>query len=180
MLLFASPAIGMLIKAPSNEGFSELYLLGPNHLLQDIPFNIKKGEIYSVFLGIKNNMAASSYYTCIIKFGDEHIIFPNKTENAPSNLPSLYEYKVMLSNKEQWEAPLNFKINNFTFTGNTSSVSSVNINGLDFFIDKQSNWDSDKKCFIYYLVIELWFFDFQTQKTTFHNRSLQLVLNITG
>ena len=31
VLLFASPTIGLLVKPPSGQHFSELYVLGPNH-----------------------------------------------------------------------------------------------------------------------------------------------------
>jgi uncharacterized membrane protein len=180
MLLFALPAIGRLIKPPQTEGFSELYILGPNRLLEDIPFNIKTGEEYSIYLGVRNRLGTSAYYTCIVKLGDENIVFPNNTLGTPSTLPALYEYKFIISSGEAWEAPLSFQANNFTVTENTSALSSITLNGLEFPINKQSLWNSNKTGFIYYIVIELWFFDQEMHTTNYHNRSVHLMLNVTA
>jgi uncharacterized membrane protein len=43
VLLIATPALGDFIRLPGEEQFSELYLLGPNHMGENYPFNIAVG-----------------------------------------------------------------------------------------------------------------------------------------
>jgi hypothetical protein len=179
MLLFASPTISLLITPPSEGGLSELYILGSSHLLQDYPFNIKTGLTYSVYLGVRNFMGASNYYTCMVKFGNETYALPNSTVGTPSFLPPLYKYEHFISNGETWEVPLTFQVNGLTFSDKTSILSSITINGLEFPINKSSMWNSNKTGYYYFLTIELWIFNPDLQVTQYHNRSVHLLLNMT-
>ena len=109
VLLFASPTIGLLIRVPAGKEFSELYLLGPDHTFESLPFNIVANETYFTYLGVGNNMGSSCYYTCFVKMGNELQLLPNATLGTASPLPALYEYDLFVSDGGTWEAPFNFK-----------------------------------------------------------------------
>ena len=159
ILLFTAPTIGFLVKPPAGEQFSELYILGPNHMLKDIPFIVKTGVTYSVYLGIGNQMGFSSYYTCFVKLRNETESFPNATLGEPSSLPALYQYNSFIQTGENWETSLTFQVNKLTITNGASHLSSITINGIDFSVDKESTLNSDKTGYYYSLFVELWIFN---------------------
>ena len=178
-MLFASPTIGLLVKAPAGETFSELYILGPNHVIENIPFNIKADVKYSVYLGVGNHMGSSSYYTCFVKLRNEAEVLPNSTLGTPSPLPALYEYNAFIEDGQTWEAPLTFQVNKLTFSDGRSQLLSIIINGIEFTVNKTSAWNSDKTGYYYSLFVELWIFNSTSGISQFHNRSVHLSLNMT-
>lgn len=180
ILLFASPTIGLLIEPSVGEQFSELYILGPNRMLEDIPFNIKTGIEYSVYLGVGNHMGSPSYYTCNVKLQNETDPLPNPKLGTPSPFPTLYEYKPFIKNGQTWEAPLTFQVNEIAFADNTSKISSITINGMDLNVNKASVWNSNKTGYYYRLFVELWIFNSTSEVSQFHNRFVHLTLNMTG
>src|SRR5665647_1249768 len=150
ILLFASPTIAPLIKPPpSEQHFSELYVLGPNHVLKDIPFNIKAGVTYSVYLGVVNQMGSSNYYTSYVKLGNETQLLPNSTTTTPSLIPGLYEYKSFIKDGATWEVPLTFQVNQLSFHNNISQLDGVTINGIEFPVKQTSIWNADKTGYYY-------------------------------
>jgi hypothetical protein len=168
-----------LIKPPVGQQFSELYIFGPNHTLGDIPFNIKAGVTYSVYLGVGNQMGSSSYYTCFVKLRNETEVFPNSTLGTPSILPVLYEYNSFIKDGERWEVQLTFQVNELTFFDGVSQISSITLNGLDFTVNKVSEWNSNKTGYYYNLFVELWKFNPASGISQFHNRYVGLWLNMT-
>ena len=179
VLLICTPAIIGAISPPGSEQFSELYILGSNHMLDGIPFNVKAGVTYSVYLGVGNQMGLSSYYTCFVKLRNETEPLPNITLGTPSPLPSLFEYKSILSEGETWEVPLTFQVNKLTFVNGMSHLSSIVINGMEFSVSKESAWNSDKAGYYYSLFVELWVFNSTSGINQYHNRSVHLTLNMT-
>jgi hypothetical protein len=177
-LLFATPTISFLVKPPAGQQFSQLYVLGPNHLLKDIPFNIKAGVTYSVYLGVGNQMGSSSYYTLFVKFRNENELLPNATLGVPSPLSALYEYNSFIKNGETWETSLTFQFNGLAFHGATSYVSSITINGIDFSVNKESAWNSGKAGYYYSIFVELWIFNSTSSTSQYHNRYVNLELNM--
>ena len=81
-LLIASPAIAGAIRLPEGEQFSELYLLGPNRMAENYPYNIAIGQNYSVYINVGNQLGSSAYYVIYVKFG-----MPNRpiTKRNPRN-----------------------------------------------------------------------------------------------
>lgn len=60
VLVAAAPTLGLVVPFPrSGEGFSEFWLLGPNHMAEDYPFEIAVNEEYRVFVGVGNHMGDS-------------------------------------------------------------------------------------------------------------------------
>jgi len=179
ILLFASPTIVLLIKLPGGQEFSEIYLLGPNRTLANLPFNIKSGASYLIYLGVGNNMGSSGYYKCFIKIGNETDSLPNTALGVASAQPPLYEYNIFISDGARWEAPLTFQVNRLDFASATSQIFDIDINGIDFPVNKTSAWDSSKTGYYYNLVVELWTFNSTSKIFQFNNRFVSLKLNMT-
>jgi uncharacterized membrane protein len=66
-LIILSPTLALVIRLPSGESFSELWILGSGHLAEDYPFNVLEGQAYKVYLGIGNHMGDLEYYSVYVK-----------------------------------------------------------------------------------------------------------------
>jgi hypothetical protein len=179
-LLFASPTIGLLIKSSSGEQFSELYILGPNHTLEYIPFNIKENVAYTVYLGVGNHMGSSAYYTCYVKLRNISEPLPNATLGTPSPLPVLFEFTTFLKEEQTWETPLTFKVNSVSFSSNAFLIKSITINEQEFAVNKPATWSVESSGYYYDLFIELWAYNPSMETVQYHNRFVQLYVNVTG
>lgn len=179
VLLFASPTIALLLKLPPDQEFSEIYLLGPDHTLGTIPFNITAGVPYLIYLGVGNYLGSSNYYRCLVKTGNETESLPNVTNGTSSMLPSLYEYNTFIDNGATWETPLTFQVKGFNFANEASQLSEININGIDYSVNKTSVWDSSEVGYYYNLIVELWSFNSTMGILQFDNRYVSLELNVT-
>jgi hypothetical protein len=179
VLLFALPTIALLVKPPVGQEFSELYILGPSHTFDYIPFNIKANVTYLVYLGVVNNVGSTCYYTCFVRIGNETEPLPNATLGTASSLPALYEYKSFVSDGATWEAPLTFQVNNLAFTSDECQLSGITINGVDYPISIASAWDSNATGFYYNLFVELWIYNSTLGITQYNNRYVSLFLNMT-
>jgi uncharacterized membrane protein len=178
-LLFASPTINLLIKPPANQEFSELYILGSNHTFDNIPFNIKADVTYSVYLGVINHQGSACYYTSLVKIGNENGFLPNATLGIPSSMPTRYEYKLFLDDGVTWEKPLTFRVNELTFVDGQSQLSIITVNGVELSVNQTSTWNSNKAGYYYNLFVELWIFNSTLGTSQYHNRYVDLVLNMT-
>ena len=68
-LVAVSPMLGVILPfGRGSERFSEFWLLGPDHMAEGYPFNVRAGEEYSVFVGVGNHMGSSEYYKVCVKF----------------------------------------------------------------------------------------------------------------
>ena len=179
-LVIGSPALALVLPSQAGEKFSELYILGPNRLAEDLPFNVKAGENYKVYLGIGNHMGSSAYYALYVKLRSQTEPLPNSTDGTPSPLSALYEYRILLRDGEVWEAPFNFSLSNFFFSGNSCSIYYFSINGETLNISKTALWDSGNKGYFFELFFELWIYDPQSEVFSFHNRFTGIWLNMTA
>jgi len=179
VLLFASPTLSFLVKSPASQEFSELYILGPNHTFENFPFNIKSDVTYSVYLGVVNHMGSSCYYTCFVKIGNESGLLPNATLGTPSPLPARYEYNSFISDGTTWEVPLSFRVSELTLTDETSHLFKININGNVFSVNQTSAWNTAKAGYYYNLLVELWIFNSTFGVSQYHERFVDLALNMT-
>ena len=180
VLLFASPTLGLVLRLPGGEKFSELWVLGPGHMAEDYPFNVKAGEDYLVYVGVGNHMGSSAYYVVYVKFRNQSEPLPNATAGMPSPLPPLYEYRAFIENDESWEHPLNFSFSNVSFNENGCLVGNLTVNDVVFNVDKVAGWDAENSGFYYQLFIELWIYNVEPAAFEFHNRFVGLWLNMTG
>jgi uncharacterized membrane protein len=179
VLLIASPALSGVIRLPGGEQFSELYLLGPNHMAENYPFNIVAGQNYSVYVGVGNQLGSSAYYVLYVKFGNETDQMPNATLGAPSILQPLYEYRFSIQDSVNWESLLTFSVSNAAISGNNSQINTLQINGVAFNVDKPAMWDSNSTTFKYQLLFELWLYNSQSSAISFNDRFVDLQLNLT-
>jgi hypothetical protein len=195
MLLAASPALSLVMSIPSyNERFSEFWLLGPDHITEDYPFNVSVGESHSVFVCVANQMGNSQYYRVYVKFGNVTELNLHSSESSP--LPKIYEFGVFVSDKEVWEAPVTFGFQNVSILeevmsadnatvkkpieNSVLSVKEVMVNGVVFPVDASTSWDSEKDGFYFRLSFELWRYDFASENFRFYDRVVGLRLNMTG
>ncbi len=177
-MLFTAPLFTQYIHLPEHDTFSELYLLGPEHTLENIPFDVKTGVNYSFYLGIGNFLGSSNYYTYIVKLGNSSGPLPNTVIGTSSALQKLYENNLFVINGKTEELPLTFKINKIDFNGDESKISSITINGYEVNPNIKSTLDSNRGGYYYILLIELWVFNPELGLSEFHNRYVHLILNI--
>jgi uncharacterized membrane protein len=179
VLLITTPALYSAIHLPGGDQFSELYLLGPNQMTENYPSNIAIGQNYSVYVGVENHLGASAYYVLYVKFGNQTDPLPNETLGTPSSLPPLYEYRFSIQNSLNWESLLTFSVSNASISGNNSQINTLQINGVDFNVEKPAMWDSNTTTFTYRLFFELWRYNNQSSSIQFDNRFVDLQLNLT-
>ena len=177
--MLASPSIALFAKLPNSEPFSYIYLLGPNHTTQNIPFNIYSRTKYSIYVGVGNQMSSSEYYICYVKLGNEDGPLPDVTLGTPSPLPILFEYRSFIENGQTWEAPLTFQIDNLNFSETNCQLNGITINGLNYPVSVSSAYDSNSTGYYYALIVELWLYNSTTGTAMYNNRYVSLYLNMT-
>jgi len=181
VLVAAFPTLSLVVPFPrSAERFSELWVLGPNHMAEDYPFNVRVGEEYRVFVGVGNHMGSSAYYTVYVKLRNQTQPLPNATESMPSPLLPLYELRAFVLDGESWEAPLAFEFLEVSRFENSCLVHRVMINDVVFSVDSPSTRDSENNGFYYQLFFELWLYNVTSQSFRFHNRFVGIWLNVTA
>jgi uncharacterized membrane protein len=181
VLLAASPALSLVVSFPrGGESFSELWLLGPNHMAEDYPFNVQAGEENSLFLGVGNHLGRSAYYLVYAKFRNQTQPLPNASSSEPSSLSSIYDFQFFVADGDVWETPITIKILNASVQGNTMVVRSVSVNDKASKVGCSSIWDSEYSGFYFQLFFELWLYDSADSGFQFHDRFVGIWLNMTG
>jgi hypothetical protein len=179
ILLSATPTMSMFLSLPSGEQFSELYVLGPERMAENYPFNIVPDQNHSVYIGVGNHLGCSAYYVLYVKFRNQTDLLPNAATGTPSPLQPLYEYRLSIKDGENWEKPLTFSVSNASISANQSVIRQLMINGDKFDVVKPGIWDSNSSGFFYQLVFELWLYDVPSDLIQFNNRYVSLQLNLT-
>lgn len=178
ILLIASPAIASLIRLPSGEEYSELYLLGPQNMADNYPFDVVANQNYSVYVTVANHVGSAVYYVLYLKFGNLTDTLPNSLLESP--LSSLYEYRFSLLDGGYWENLVTFSFSNSSISGDYSQIDNLCINGLTLSVEKPSLWDSNNTTFGYRLVFELWVFNSNSDVVSYNDRFVDLQLNLTS
>lgn len=178
-LVASYPALIVIVPSQSgSEHFSEIWLLGPGHMVENYPFNITAGEAYSVFVGVGNHMGCSAYYVVYVKFRNMTQPLPDVRVSMPSSLPPLYEFRFFVADSEAWESPLTFAFEDVSLQNSSVFVGVVSINGAAFPVDASAVSDSEDTEFNFQLFFELWRYDKASQSLQFHDRFVGLLLNI--
>jgi len=181
MLIAAAPALSLIIGFPGgSERFSELWLLGPNHMMEDYPFNVKVNESYSVFVGVGNHLGGSSYYLVYVKFRNQTQPLPNATASEPSPLAPLYEFRAFVVGGGTWEKPLRFSVLWASRDDDSMFVDCLSINDVAFPVNASARWDSEFKGFYYQLFFELWLYNITSRSFQYHDRFVGIWLNMTS
>jgi hypothetical protein len=181
-LLVASPALSRLLVWPRTEFFSEMWLLGPNQMAEDYPFNISSGQSYSVYLGLGNQLGYCAYYLVEVKFLNESESAPDSFKFTPSSLPSLFNVSAFVADQATWQMPLTFSLDyalnktllRVDFRGMVLNGVALGLNGLS------ASWNASKSMFPSNLVFELWLFNSKLNSFEYHERFVNLMLNMTG
>jgi uncharacterized membrane protein len=179
ILLFAMPTLAIFIKPPVGEQFSQLYMLGPNYTFDNMPFNIVEGAKNLVYLGVGNELGHPSYYTVCIKIGNQNDSIPDIDLNQPSALQTIYTYNFFLQNGETWQSPLTLQANKLSFVNTVCLLSLLELNGMNYQLDKTSSWDSQKNGYFYNLIVELWTYNSALGNVQYDNQFVLLRLNMT-
>ncbi|MGB9135417.1 MAG: hypothetical protein WCC63_07560, partial [Candidatus Bathyarchaeia archaeon] len=178
-------ALSRLLVYPRTEYFTELWLLGPSHTAEDYPFNITRGNSYSIFLGIRNWLSYCAYYSVQVKFRDQNQSAPTSfgpTGNpTPSTLASLFNLTAFVADEGVLELPLTFSFG-YALNETISEVKvySMTLNGALLDISGSSLvWNSNKKGYAGNLFFEAWLYNASTGSFQYHERSVGLWLNMT-
>jgi len=181
MLLAVIPVSALYIHLPSSsESFSELWLLGPNHMAEGYPFNVTADEKCSVYVGVGNRLGYSAYYKIFVKFLNETQPFPVASNSTPSSLSELYEFDFFVPENQVWEEMLNFTFVNVGHSNDSVTVGSLLINDVAFTVNGTTLWNVERKGFYYQLFFELWLYNTTSQSFQYHNRFVGLWLNMTA
>jgi hypothetical protein len=177
-LIILSPTIANFVSLPEGERYSELYLLGPTHMMEDYPFNISAGALYPIYLGVVNHMGGLEYYAIHVKFRNHSESSPDSLLGTASDLASIFEYRFFLGNNQTWEKEVVFSLNGVSFSGNVSRVSKVSVDGYSMDVEKTALWDEEEGGFYFQIFFELWIYNSTISDFQFHQRFVGLWLNI--
>jgi uncharacterized membrane protein len=184
-LLVASPALQRLLVYPRTEFFTELWLLGPNHMAEDYPSNITKDQNYTVFLGIGNHLGYCGYYQVEVKFRNESEPAPTSfgpIENrTSSSLPSLFNVTAIVADETVWERLLAFSFD-YVYDNESEVVRFSSLKFDDVTLDlsgKEAAWNSTRNGFYGDMFFELWLYNATANNFQYDGRFLRLWLNMT-
>jgi hypothetical protein len=183
-LLVASPALQRVLVYPQTEFFTELALLGPEGKAEDLPFNITRGVNYTVSLWVANHLGQCAYYLVEVKFRNQTQSAPDSFNFTASSLPSLYNITAFVADKESLELPLSFSFDYNETCYNATlpqvSFSSMVLNGAVLGLNGYSTvWDQQTSRFYGNLFFELWIHNDTVNAFMYHERYVDLKLNMT-
>jgi len=180
MLIAASPSLSVVIPLSSGrEPFSEIWVLGPTHMLEDYPFNVVIGERQKIFVGVGNDMGRLAYCIVYVKLRNQTQVAPNSTTSTPSSLTPLYEFRAIIADAETWERPVTFSLLEATHLGDLLIITKMMINDVVFSVNYPSVWDKANSGFFYQLFFELWMYDDAVTSFQYQNRFVGIWLNMT-
>jgi hypothetical protein len=183
-LLVASPALSRLLVYPRTEFFTEMWLLGPNHMAESYPSNITRGHTYRIYLGLANQLGYSAYYVVEVKFRNSTQSAPYDfgpvSNRTPSSLLPLYNITAFVTDGGTWEVPLTFSFDYTAVTSSTAQMRSLTLNDIRLNMSGPSiAWNSTTRTFSGFLFFELWICNRTTSVFQYHQRDVSLVLNMT-
>lgn len=177
-LLVAAPTLSMVVRIPkTSQPFSELWLLGPDHMAEDFPFNITVGEEKLVFLGVSNHLGHSAYYVVYAKFRNQTQPPPDAENSTPSPNRPLHEFRFFLADGRVWETPINFTILDASIDTDTLVVKQISINDVVFEVEYTARRDLG---LFFQMFFELWFYNVTFGEFQYHNRFVSIWLKVTG
>ncbi len=177
-LIIASPTIASFIHLPPGEQFSELYLLGPERMAQNYPYNIAIDQNYSIYLNVANHLGSTANYVLYVKLGNLTESMPNATSGTPSPLSPIYEYRFSIQDNQTWTSPLTFSVPKATMQATNSQINTLKIQETTLNVEKPAIWNTNTTTFSYRLIFELWPYDTQTSSIAFNSQYLTLQLNL--
>jgi len=180
-LVAAYPVIAIVMPFQGDsEQFSEFWLLGPDHIAENYPFNVSADEMYTIFVDLANHMGCSEYYLVNVKFRSITQSIPELANSQPSSLTTLHEFQFVVDAENVWESTVNFGFQDVSIEGDITNVGNVIINGKVFPVDASTRWDFENSGFYFQLFFELWHYDVALKSFRFDNQFVGIWLNMTG
>jgi uncharacterized membrane protein len=174
VLLSATPAISYLLPVPEGEQLSELYILGPEHMANNYPFNIVSNQEYAGYVGVENHLGSSAYYVLYVKFRG----LPDSIEGTVNQEP-LYEYRFSIKDGEKWEEKITFSVLRGGISADRAIITQLQINNVKFNLNERANSLSGNNGFFYEVTFELWKYDVPSNQIQYNNRAVSLQLKFT-
>jgi len=177
-LIIVSPTLFALVSLPEGERFSELWLLGTDHLIENGVLNVSLNKPDTVHLGVCNQMGGTEYYLVSVKLLNQFQTSQGMNNGMPSSLEPIFEYRFFLRNNQTWEKPFIFSFDRISFEGDTLRVSKMTINGNDVFVEQVAVRDEVDGGFYYQLLFELWIYNSTVSDFQFHDRYVWFWVNM--
>jgi hypothetical protein len=177
-LVILSPTLLTIVPFPEGEKFSEIWLLGPTHMMEGYPFDVSPGAGHHVFLSVGNQMGGLEYYSLQVKLRNESEPMPDKLAGTPSGLPTVYDYRLFLRNNATWEKEFSFSFQDVAFEGNVCRISKILIEDHVVNVDKIALQNEGDKGFYYQVFFELWIYNATISAFQFHNRYVGFWVNM--
>ena len=171
-IIILSPTLAALIPPPGEERFSELWILGENHMIQTGAPEIVAGQSIKFYLGVGNEMGDLQSYLIYAKFRNTNESMPNRETGTPSELSPIMDYRFFLMNNAIWERNVTFSVDAFSFEGNVSQLSRISLDGNSIDVNESAIRDEADGAFYYQLFFELWIYSSATSSFQFHNHSV--------
>jgi len=179
ILIATSPTLAVIVHVPkASEPFSELWVLGANHTIENYPYNITLSQPTSFFLGVGNHLDRSAYYMVYVKLRNQTQPLPDSNTTTPSSVSPLYEFRLFLQDGQTWEDSMTFAILNASRLNNTATLERVSINDVVFQGNYTTNFDVQNHGFFYQLFFELWLYDASSRELQYHNRFVSFWLRL--
>lgn len=184
-LLVASPALSRLLVYPRTEFFTELWILGSNHMAEGYPYNVSRNQNYSIFLGVGNRLGHLAYYDIAVKFRNQTqpapVSFGSPSDRAPSSLPSLLNITAFVADEKVWELPLTISFD-YGYNETLSKVEfrSLRLNNIVLDLRGYATlWNSTNRDFYGNLFFEAWIYNATGGGFQYHERFVGLRFNMT-
>jgi uncharacterized membrane protein len=178
-LLVASSALQHFLVYPQTEYFTEMWLLGSNQTAENYPYNVTRNVDYHVYLGLSNHLGSISYYQIQVKFRNQTMLGPDNFQHLPSRLPTLYSMNVFVADKQTVQLPINFSFD-YTYDESKVNFNRLILNNVPIGLNGYStSSNSSGHDFYGKLVFELWFYNSTFGGFQYHERYLDLRLNMT-
>ncbi|MEM1582419.1 MAG: DUF1616 domain-containing protein [Candidatus Bathyarchaeia archaeon] len=184
-LLVASPFLSKVLVYPRTEFFTELWILDADRRAENYPYNVTRGENYTIHLGVANHLGYCAHYMVQVKFRNQTQPAPTSfgpiEDRLPSSMPSLFNFTVFVADEQTYEVPITFSFN-YTWDERLSKVEFsglmlnnvwLNMSGYGVY------WDSGRKAFRGFLFFEIWLYDISANVFRYHGRFVGLWLNMT-
>jgi hypothetical protein len=180
ILVLAWPVLSGFLPARATQRFSELYVVGPEGVADDYPYNVTVGEQHMVILGVGNHLGSSALYELRVKLRNSAEQLPNSTSGTPSAQVSLYEERDFIADGQTLERSIEFTFTDLVFDkpGASCRVGTFTVNSVDVSLNQTFLWDAAKGGYRGELFYELWLYNPDTGAFAYHNRFVGFWVNV--
>jgi hypothetical protein len=150
-------------------------------MAEDYPYNVSRDQNYSVFLGIGNRLGHLAYYGIAVKFRNQTQPAADTFNRTCSSLPALYNISAFVPDEQVLELPLTFSLN-YSYNDVLSRIEfhSLTLNGVFLGLaGYMTAWNSTRNEFMGNLLFEAWIYNEMVNDFRYHERFVNLRLNMT-